>query len=155
MKRNIPIILTAAVLMFINSISYSQDHGFGIGIMIGEPTGLSAKYWLNEDNAVDFGLAYSFVRSNSALSLHADYLYHTFDLINSNYSMPVYFGYGVRLRLVHNADNALGARGVIGVCWMSNKSPFDVFLEVAPVFNLFPSTSLNLDAALGARYYLN
>ena len=153
MKRLFPIIVL--VILFISINSYGQDSGFGIGVMIGEPTGLSAKYWLNDVNALDFGLAYSFVRRNSAVSLHADYLYHAFDIIKSNYRIPIYYGFGARLRLVSGDDNALGARGVIGVAWLSDRAPFDVFLEVVPVFNLFPSTSLNLDAAIGTRFYLN
>ena len=153
MKRLFPIIVL--VILFISINSYGQDNGFGIGVMIGEPTGLSAKYWLNDVNALDFGLAYSFVRRNSAVSLHADYLYHAFDIIKSNYRIPIYYGFGARLRLVSGDDNALGARGVIGVAWLSDRAPFDVFLEVVPVFNLFPSTSLNLDAAIGTRFYLN
>ena len=153
MKRLFPIIVL--VILFFSINSYGQDKGFGIGVMIGEPTGLSAKYWLNDVNALDFGLAYSFVRKNSAVSLHADYLYHAFDIIKSNYRIPIYYGFGARLRLVSGDDNALGARGVIGVAWLSDRAPFDVFLEVVPVFNLFPSTSLNLDAAIGTRFYLN
>ena len=153
MKRLFPIIVL--VILFFSINSYGQDKGFGIGVMIGEPTGLSAKYWLNDVNALDFGLAYSFVRKNSAVSLHADYLYHAFDIIKSNYRIPIYYGFGARLRLVSGDDNALGARGVIGVAWLSDRALFDVFLEVVPVFNLFPSTSLNLDAAIGTRFYLN
>ena len=153
MKKIFPVIVL--ILLFFSINNYGQDNGFGIGVMIGEPTGLSAKYWLNDINALDFGLAYSFVRKNSAVSLHADYLYHAFDVIQSNYRIPLYYGFGARLRLVSEGDNALGARGVIGVAWLGHSAPFDVFLEVAPVFNLFPSTSLNLDAALGARLYLN
>lgn len=152
MKKIFSIIVL--VIMFINIKTFAQDKGVGIGAMIGEPTGLSAKYWLNDINALDFGLAYSFVRNNSAVSLHADYIYHAFDVIKSNYRIPLYYGFGARLRFVNGADNSLGARGVIGLAWLNDQAPLDVFFEVAPVFNLFPSTSLNLDAAIGARYYL-
>lgn len=138
--------------MLFSNIS-AQDKGFGLGLMLGEPTGISAKYWLDGDNALDFGLAYSFVQKFSAVSLHADYLYHAFDIIKSDYRLPVYYGFGARLRFVDNSDNALGARGVVGVAWLSDNLPIDVFFELVPVFNLIPSTSLNLDIALGARYY--
>jgi hypothetical protein len=151
MKRILSIIFI--VFLFYSSSNYGQDNGFGLGFLIGEPTGLSAKYWLDNDNALAFGMAYSFVRSNSAVSMHADYLYHAFDIIKSNYRIPLYYGFGARLRFVNDADNSLGARGVIGVAWLSDNAPFDVFVEVVPVFNLFPSTALNLDAAIGARYY--
>jgi len=140
------------LLIFVN-ISKAQDKGFGLGIMIGEPTGLSAKYWTSSTNAFDFGLAYSFVQKYSAVSIHADYLYHDFNVIKSDYRLPVYYGFGARIRFVNNSDNALGARGVVGIAWLNNKLPLDVFFEIVPVFNLIPSTSLNLDIALGARYY--
>lgn len=151
MKKFVLLLLSAFLLMNVNT--HAQDKGFGAGIMIGEPTGFSAKYWLNETNALDFGLAYSFVRKDNAVSLHADYLYHAFDLIKSSERIPVYYGFGARLRIVEKEDTGLGARGVIGVAWLSSQVPVDVFIELVPVFNLFPSTSLNLDAAIGARFY--
>jgi hypothetical protein len=151
MRKVLPVVFL--ILLFLSIKINGQGKGFGAGIMIGEPTGLSAKYWLDDDNALDFGLAYSFVRSNSALSMHADYIYHAFDVIKSNYRIPLYYGFGARIRLVNDADNSLGARGVIGIAWLSDEAPFDVFFEVVPVFNLFPETALNLDAAIGARYY--
>jgi hypothetical protein len=151
MKR-VFITTVALVIMLFNNFN-AQDKGFGLGLMVGEPTGISAKYWIDGNNAFDFGLAYSFVQKFSAMSLHADYLYHAFDVIKSDYRLPVYYGFGARLRFVNNSDNALGARGVMGIAWLSDKLPIDVFLELVPVFNLIPSTSLNLDIALGARYY--
>lgn len=131
----------------------AQGNGWGLGIMLGEPTGLSAKYWLNENNALDFGLGYSFAYTHSSISMHADYLYHLFDVIKSDYRFPVYYGFGVRLRLVEGDDNLLGARGVAGIAWLSDNYPVDVFLEAAPVFVLFPKTSLYFDMSVGARYY--
>lgn len=143
------------LLTFFCYNSFSQDKGFGFGIMIGEPTGFNAKYWLNNDNAFDAGLAYSFAKKHSAVSMHADYLYHAFEVIKSNYRLPIYYGFGARLRFIENEDNSLGARGVIGVAWLSDKLPIDVFFEFVPVFNLFPATALNLDLAFGARFYFN
>lgn len=131
----------------------AQDKNWGLGIMLGEPTGLSAKYWLNETNALDFGLGYPLTYSNSSVSLHADYLYHLPDAIKSIYRFPVYYGFGVRMIFVDQGDNTLGARGVAGIAWLSDDYPIDVFLEAAPVFVLFPKTALHLDIAIGARYY--
>jgi hypothetical protein len=151
MRKALPVIFI--IVVFLSIKINGQDKGFGAGVMIGEPTGLSAKYWLDGNKALDFGLAYSFVHYNGALSMHVDYIYHSFDVIKSKYRFPLYYGFGARIRLVDNADNSLGARGVIGIAWLSDEAPFDVFVEVVPVFNLFPETALNLDAAIGARYY--
>ena len=153
MKRIFTFIFALLILTGLGKDIYAQDNGFGLGAMLGEPTGFSGKYWINETNAADFGLAYSFIGSHSSVSLHADYLYHVEDVIKSNYRLPLYYGFGARIRFVNNADNSFGARGVIGLVWMHDTLPIDVFGELAPVFNLLPSTSLNFDAAIGARYY--
>jgi len=144
-------------LLFIFSmitISKAQDRGFGAGIIIGEPTGLSGKYWIDDSRALDFGFGSSFVHTHTALSLHSDLIFHNYDVIKSEFRLPVYYGLGVRIHLSDKDGNTFGARGVIGIAWMLN-NPFDVFFELAPVFNLFPETSLHLDLSLGGRYYFN
>lgn len=141
------------VLILLSVKLYAQDKAFGLGIMIGQPTGFSAKYWLNNENAVDFGLAYSFIGNDKGFSLHSDYLYHINGFSKSHIKLPVYYGFGARIRAVDNSKTYLGARGVVGLVYMDNTAPFDVFLEMAPIFNLFPETSLNFDLALGLRYY--
>ena len=151
MRRNVFYAVVLFSAIFFNT-GKAQDKGFGLGVMLGEPTGFSAKYWLSDDKALDFGLAYSFVKSVSALSIHCDYVHHDFDLIKSNFMIPIYYGFGARLR-VGNDENHLGARGVVGIVYIDDEHPFDVFLELAPVFNLFPKTSLQIDLSLGARYY--
>lgn len=133
---------------------YAQENKFGIGFMIGAPTGFSAKYWVSENNAFDFGLAYSFVESGNALSIHADYLYHESRWFPKFERLDFYYGYGARIR--SNKDQtSLGVRGVAGLSLMLKDSPIDIFVEMAPVFKLIPSTALNLDASIGARYYFN
>ncbi len=151
MRKNSFYIILLFSVIFIGS-GRAQNKEFGLGVMLGEPTGFSAKYWLSDNKALDFGLAYSFVKSVSALSVHCDYVHHDFDLIKNKFQIPVYYGFGARLR-VGSDENQLGARGVVGIVYIDEEHPFDVFLELAPVFNLFPKTSLQIDLALGARYY--
>ncbi len=133
---------------------YAQDNGLGLGLMFGEPTGFSAKYWLDDEHAVDMGLAYSFVHPHSAISIHADYLIHVPNLITKNGDLPFYYGFGGRIHVSAHDVPFIGARGVVGLVWMSKRYPLDVFFEIAPVFNIFAETSLHLDMAVGARYYL-
>ncbi len=147
------LMLTTLFFILIQTKTNGQNKGFGLGVMVGEPTGISAKYWVSEDNALDLGLAYSFVGKHSSFSLHADYLYHTFDILPSAPQFTAYFGFGGRLRVAHHADNSLGARGVIGIAWLNDVVPVDIFFEIAPVFTLIPATTLNLDLAIGVRYF--
>lgn len=148
------IIFIVSIIIILSSIkSYSQEKGFGLGVIIGEPTGLSAKYWLSETNALDFGLAYSFVHDKSAVSLHSDYLFHLPHLFKTELNLPFYYGFGGRIHFNNNSKSTIGARGVAGIMWIPNSLPIDTFFEIAPVFNLFPETSLHLDLAIGCRYY--
>jgi len=138
--------------IFIFSNVKAQESKFGLGVMLGAPTGFSAKYWLNEDNALDFGLAYSFVENGNALSLHSDYLYHEQHWFPQFDRLDFYYGFGARIR--SNKDQtSFGIRGVVGLDLMLKTAPIDIFIEIAPVFKLIPGTALNLDCAIGARYY--
>lgn len=137
------------------TLSKAQDKGFGGGIIIGEPTGLSGKYWLDDSRALDFGIASSFVNTYTALSLHGDLIFHNYDVIKSEFRLPVYYGFGLRIHINNKGGNTFGARGVLGIAWMLNNSPIDIFFEIAPVFNLFTETSLQLDFSIGGRYYFN
>lgn len=142
----------AIVLFFVSLSVTAQDRGTGIGVILGSPTGISLKHWVSPSEAMDFGLGYS-LSGNTNISLHADYLHHVDNVIKSDLQIPLYYGAGLRLISGEHIETSFGVRGVVGLDWMVRKVPVDVFFEVAPVFKLLPSTSLDLDAGLGARYF--
>ena len=92
------VILFVAIFTFCN-LAYSQKKTFGVGIMVGEPTGISLKYWLSKSNAIDGGIGMSFYKASS-LHIHADYLYHDFNIFNENF--PFYIGIGGRIKMKNN-----------------------------------------------------
>jgi hypothetical protein len=146
-------LLVLTVFMIMSLVLQAQEKKLGLGIMLGQPTGLSAKYYLNEKNALDFGLAYSFIGNDNGFSFHCDCVYQLNSISRSNIQLPLYYGFGARIRSADHSKSFLGARGVVGLQYIDNKLPIDAFIELAPVFNLFPETSLHFDLALGARYY--
>jgi hypothetical protein len=124
---------------------------FGLGVVVGEPTGLSAKYWLSRQQALDFGLAWSF--PDEAVHFHSTWLYHIPGLILDP-RFTVYLGLGGRLHAredPQNEDVKLGLRFAGGVEFVYQ--PFSVFLELVPIFELVPKTALDLEAGLGFRFY--
>lgn len=139
-----------------SSLSHAQDTGkdLGIGFMIGEPTGLSLKSWTGGNNAFDLGLAWSFGRYD-AINIHADYLWHQYDLFEEvdKGTLPVYYGIGGRVVLAEN-DALIGARLPVGINYLFEDSPVGLFLEIAPIVNVAPSTDFDLDGSLGVRFYL-
>ncbi|MBI5475743.1 MAG: hypothetical protein HY964_03295 [Ignavibacteriales bacterium] len=134
--------------------SYSQDRGFGLGIMIGEPTGLNAKGWLTKRTAIDAGLAWSFVHE-TALHVHVDYLIHSFNVFPDAEQLPLYYGIGGRIRTGEKRDAQVGLRMVGGIEYMFRTAPIDIFFEIAPILDLTPKTELNMNAGIGARFYFH
>lgn len=147
----------------------AQGSGFGIGIMLGEPTGLSAKLWTGGERALAFGLAWGGLgRGGGYVHVHGDYLFHNFDLITvSSGKMALHYGPGVRVRTwggdrywnngryyeARGGHTRLGIRFPVGLTYLFDGAPVDIFLEAAPALDLIPGTSFDVDAALGFRYY--
>ncbi len=152
MKKHI---LFLTILVISSSFVFGQKSGLGLGLMLGEPSGLAGKYWVSENNAIDFGIGAGFLGDNSGLSFHADYLYHINDLIKWKYKTTFYYGFGLRMRLPSGSSAAIGVRGVAGMLMLIKDLPIDVFFEIAPSFRLLPTTGLDLDIAIGGRYYFN
>lgn len=151
-------LLILFVFVILTSCIFPQYSGYGLGLRIGEPTGFTGKFWINDRNALSFNLGFALVTSHEQLNLSADYLYHNYDLIDipeNRNSVPFFYGFGVRIITRQSRETMFGARGVAGVAWYLKNVPVDIFIELAPVFNLFPSTALDLDAGIGARYYFH
>jgi hypothetical protein len=128
---------------------FAQDSGFGIGVMAGEPTGISAKLWTSQTTAAQFGVAWSI---DSYLHLHGDMIMHKFDLINvSKGELPVYIGLGARVLFADDLD--IGIRVPVGLDYHFDSAPFDLFLEVVPILILVPGTDFDFNAAIGFRYF--
>ncbi len=131
----------------------NQAGTFGVGPLVGEPTGLTMKMWLSEKTAVDAGAAWSFVDPDG-FQLHADFLYHKFDLFHlSRGELPLYFGVGGRVKFVEHGDNRAGIRGPLGISYLFPASRFELFAEVAPILDVAPTTTLEWNGGVGLRYY--
>jgi hypothetical protein len=150
-RRIVFLLLLASVLCF--RAGNAQDRGFGLGVILGEPTGISFKGWMSSSSAIDGGVAWSFVRG-SAFHVHIDYLLHSFDAIHAeDTKVPLYYGVGGRIKSADREDAKVGIRGVIGIAYFVPSAPIDIFLEVAPVLDLTPATDVTVNAGLGARYF--
>lgn len=157
-----------AALFFIALCSgvNAQRSGFGAGLIIGEPTGISVKGWVAGDRAIDGALAWN-LGYGGAFRIHADYLFHKYDLIKvSKGALPLYYGPGIRMRFWnegrywrhgdwHDGDGRadLAVRFPVGLAYQFDGAPVDCFMEVVPALGLIPSTYLDFDFGLGARYW--
>jgi hypothetical protein len=144
--------------------SDAQDRKFGLGVIVGEPTGISAKLWTSNDNALDFGLGWSlggdriaryngYYDGRRRIHFHMDYLWHSFNAIRSSERFPLYYGIGGRMNSGAGYENSLAVRGVFGILWLPHNTPIDVFLELVPSLQLTSSTGFAIDAGIGVRYF--
>lgn len=145
-----------AQLMATNAVSepFSYPEKLGVGVMVGEPTGLTAKYWLNDTLALDGAAGWSF-HPHSDFYLQSDVLWHDFDLIPVPQGrLPLYFGVGGLLRFRDQQhDNQVGIRAPVGLSYMFDRLPVDIFVEVAPAIDVAPSVRAELTGGVGIRYW--
>jgi len=146
------LILVIAVLMIQpDAQAQSRSSKVGLGVILGEPTGLSFKAWTSSTNAFDGGLAWSFGH-DSDLYVHADYLWHNYSFFNVNEgSMPLYYGIGGRILFAN--DPRVGVRIPVGMEYEFEDSPVGIFFELAPILDLVPETDFDLSGGVGLRYY--
>jgi hypothetical protein len=144
------LILIAIVVLFSAGV-FAQDSGIGLGIIVGEPTGLSAKMWTGENTAFDAAVAWSF-EGDGWLHVHADFLMHNYDLLSvSQGNLPVYYGAGAYVGLA--SDLALGIRVPVGLAYQFEGAPVEVFAEIVPGLGLLPSINFYFGGGAGVRYY--
>ena len=130
---------------------FAQRDGLGVGIILGEPTGLSIKKWTGDKTAFDAAAAWS-LQGGGYIHVHADALVHSFAIETKKGELPLYIGLGARLLLAD--DPAIGVRVPLGFAYHFSSAPFDFFLELAPILDLLPGTGFDINGALGLRYYL-
>jgi hypothetical protein len=151
------IVLTAIVVPILSANARAAGD-LGIGLMVGEPTGLSVKYWLDDTQAIDGAAGWSFSGHNS-FQLHGDYLFHRFDIFKTEEGAdrtPVYYGIGARIKdKDHDDDTVFGIRIPLGASYLFADAPFEIFGEIVPIIDLAPDVDLDINVAIGFRFYLD
>jgi len=149
--------------------SFQANKTFGLGLELGEPTGLTGKYFLSADRALDFGIGdiYNYA-DRYGLHIYADYLFHPVSLASTeSFELPFYVGLGGRFwdfqdrgPAVHDDAFAFGFRVPLGVALDFNNVPLDVFFQIVPTLDIFSGYNahdvyLDVDVSLGVRYWFN
>lgn len=144
--------------------SYRTNKVFGLGVMLGAPSGLSGKYFMASDFALDFGVGvYHRFGHREGIHLHADVLWHPVNLVSAApFDLPLYFGIGGRFwshdryRDDYNDHSHLGVRAPLGIAFDFKRVPLDVFAEVALVIDILADDGhgySDFNGAIGIRYW--
>ncbi len=167
MRILIRIIVLLIISLNVVNLSANGPRGknFGFGLILGDPVGGTIKYWLNNENALDFYLGSSYFGS---LRIGGDYLWH-FDAFNSQV-VKMYAGPGISLGFGHgkgiwykedknkfyyweDGTTGIAARVIFGLNIIPKRSPIEIFLELGPLIGISPNVGVNIDAAIGIRFY--
>lgn len=137
-----------------------EPRGFGLGVILGEPTGLCAAWRGSGDSTYDMAVAWSV--PDHKVHFHADYLHQLVsfrDPASPAVEFPVYVGVGPRVRLgdefQDGSSSILALRLPVGLAIQGGKVPVEGFVEAVPVLVLYSDTRLDFDAAIGVRVYFS
>jgi hypothetical protein len=169
-------VLLGTAVRTANATEVGYGRRFGLGFVLGDPTGLSGKYWVGATNSLDFGLGfwgYGFndscwrdsagVRhcpgygngySNGTVNL--DYLWQS-NIIRGQAQLDWHIGAGGRMVWFGGCNGdcfALAARMPVGLDLMFNNPSFiEIFFELAPAFYIVPGFTFDIEGGLGVRFY--
>jgi hypothetical protein len=152
---------------------YAASKTFGLGLELGEPTGLNGKYFFSESVALDFGIGwiYGHYYYGDGLHLYADILWHPISLASASaFELPLYIGGGLRYwefeycdqRVCGYNGSTIGIRIPIGIAFDFNNVPLDVFLQLVPVIDFVSGDyydryrdreHFGVDLSAGIRYW--
>jgi hypothetical protein len=147
-------VLTTLLVVALGGVAEAKPRGnVGLGIIVGEPTGIDLKVFVGEANAIEGAVAWSLSGDNE-FHIQVDYLYHFYEWIKvSKGSLPVFLGVGGRIALRDNQDDLFGVRIPVGLAYEFAEGIFDVFGEIVPVLNLTPDTDFDFEGAIGLRFW--
>ncbi len=142
---------------FVSLNAEARDRRFGAGIILGEPTGFTGKYYFTENMFGDVILSWSFIDDSFVMIGDAGFDLFEIDADTSSADLPVYIGVGGKLGLDQGGANSGSTEFVVrvpvGLAAQFHKHPVEVFFEVAPGVGLAPATRFDITGGVGVRYY--
>jgi hypothetical protein len=161
MKFNYKVLVLSILFLQSTNVFAESLHSpskIGLGIVAGEPTGLTGKFWFSEKYAGDLGVSYSF---DNYFLFYTDALYHFPNAIVNAKGISGKFvpyfggGVGVRYSTKDSRKNTVDAflRVPIGIEWSFSKPPVALFAEFVPGIGIAPDTYGLVLGGIGIRYY--
>lgn len=138
---------------------------FGLGIQVGEPSGLTGKLYLGgRRNAIDFTVGATYYDRDDRFADHfyaqVAYHWHITELTSgSGVAIPFRVGVGGFVtsgyyRWSNDAyDAVLGARVPVGLDFDLEAAPVQFFIELGFQLTVLPPLRVGGDGAMGIRYY--
>jgi hypothetical protein len=158
MLRPTRLLLPVLVVLGLLAAPRAARADIGLGLFLGEPTGLDIKIGLAARSAIDVVLGLSEFDDDSGGYGHLTYLVTPFAGRGRAVIVPFRVGIGAALYEGFGDDLAVAARAPLEVGFVFTRTPIELYLELA-----FKITFINapddddveadLDGGLGIRFY--
>jgi hypothetical protein len=152
-KNICSLLLIFYAVLSLSSNAHAREK-FGVGFILGYPSGATGKFFIDSANAIDCGLGDPM---SSGVYVYTDYLRHFLNLFPKE-EFRFYLGAGAGFHFLahrHNDDgeNEFGIRMPFGIEYMVGKIPLGIFLELVPTLGLVPDVRFHFMGGAGARYF--
>jgi len=151
--------LTVLAAAVVAAAALAQTSGTGVGLILGEPTGVCLKSWLSGNSALTVGAAWAFQHEGN-LFLYADYTLHSFNITDDEdfRNLAFYYGLGGKLSFEENKGDEedktiFGARIPLGLMLPIGGAPVDLFVEGVPTIDLIPGTDFGFNGGIGGHIF--
>jgi hypothetical protein len=150
--------LFVIALLIIPAVLMGQNYIYGIGVILGSPTGLSGKLILGRRSAIAVHAGWSII-GDKGLHITGDHQFLFPGVIQRDDGTPnkdvvLYAGIGGRFRFKEREgdnDFHLGVRIGGGIEYFVEQ--FGFFFELYPVVDIVPETGFDFEGGIGARFY--
>ncbi|MEJ7597622.1 MAG: hypothetical protein WKG01_06905 [Kofleriaceae bacterium] len=150
-------LILCVVLAFVGPATARAEGGpFGLGIILGTPSGVTGEYRLSAKTAIDGAIGLDVIDDRHFYA-HFDFLFLLPDLLSGgSVGLSPYLGVGAFLTdFGSKADDrlGLGARVPFGLSLDFRRAPLQIFGEAVLGLLLVPDVDLGVGGAVGFRYY--
>ncbi len=144
----------------------ARSEQFGLGFLLGEPTGISFRWFFYETQGIDALAAWAWGWDHhQKVIFHVDYLFRFYDLIPiPKGDTALYVGGGLQVGMFDHAsyDNyyhndqdwmfLLALRLPGGILYQVRSFPIEVLFELAFLLNILPDLAPDFNVGIGLRF---
>ena len=149
-------VITLGLALTVAASPSTARADFGLGIILGSPTGVTGAYELDDAWMIDAAVGLD-ILDDRHFYVHVEGVYKLPDLLGGgDVGLRPYLGIGGFVTDFGNKDGGrvgLGARAPFGLSLEFAAAPIEIFGELVVGLLLVPGVDLGIGGALGFRYY--
>jgi hypothetical protein len=151
--------LASVIVVSMLAIAAPARADVGLGVFIGEPTGLDLKLGLSHRSALDLVIGWDTYRDNRDHYAHLTYLVTPFVGVGDSILVPLRLGIGGAIYDDRDFDNGtnVAVRAPLEIGLKFRRSPIEIYGEIALKLTFIDDNenndTIDIDGGVGIRFY--